>query len=104
VNHWLPVVLVAAVGFLLLGPYSYLAGAMSLDFGGKRGSATAAGIIDGVGYMAGWLSGHTVARITVRYGWRNAFLVLAVAALLTAVVALVLAMHQRVRKVGAAEA
>lgn len=103
-NPWMPVVLVALVGFLLLGPYSYLAGAMSLDFGGKRGSATAAGIIDGVGYMAGWLSGDTVARITVRYGWRNAFLVLAVASMLTALVALVLAWHQRLRKVGAAEA
>ena len=102
-NQWTPVVLVAMVGFLLLGPYSYLAGAMSLDFGGKRGSATAAGIIDGVGYMAGWLSGDTVARITVHYGWRNAFLVLAAAALLTALVALVLAMHQRVRKTRAAE-
>ena len=102
-NQWMPVVLVALVGFLLLGPYSYLAGAMSLDFGGKRGSATAAGIIDGVGYLAGWLSGDTIARITVRYGWRNAFLVLAAAALLTALVALVLAMHQRVRKIRSAE-
>jgi sugar phosphate permease len=43
--------------------------------------------------MAGWLSGDTVARITVRYGWKNAFLVLAVAALLTALVALVLVWH-----------
>jgi OPA family glycerol-3-phosphate transporter-like MFS transporter len=97
-NPWTPVVLVTLVGFLLLGPYSYLAGAMSLDFGGKRGSATAAGIIDGVGYIAGWLSGDTVARITVRYGWKNAFLALAVAAFLTALVALVLVWHQRVRK------
>jgi len=96
-SQWTPVILVAMVGFLLLGPYSYLAGAMSLDFGGQRGSATAAGIIDGVGYMAGWLSGDTVARITVHYGWRNAFLVLAAAALLTALVALVLALHQRFR-------
>jgi sugar phosphate permease len=94
-NRSLPVILVALVGFLLLGPYSYLAGAMSLDFGGKRGSATAAGIIDGVGYMAGWLSGDTVARITVRYGWRNAFLALAVAALLTTMVALLLALQRR---------
>ncbi len=97
-NPWLSVALVALTGFLLLGPYSYLAGAMSLDFGGKRGSATAAGIIDGVGYMAGWLSGDTVARITVRYGWNHAFLVLAAAALLTAIVALLLAVHQRSRK------
>jgi sugar phosphate permease len=76
---------------------------MSLDFGGKRGSATAAGIIDGVGYMGGWLSGDTVARVTVRYGWHNAFLMLAVASLLTALIALVLAWHQRLRRVAMAE-
>ena len=97
-SQWTPVVLVTLVGFLLLGPYSYLAGAMSLDFGGKRGSATAAGIIDGVGYMAGWLSGDTIARITVRYGWKNAFVALAAAAFLTALVAMVLVWHQRIRK------
>jgi len=96
-SRWTPVVLVALVGFLLLGPYSYLAGAMSLDFGGKRGSATAAGIIDGVGYLAGWLSGDTVARITVAFGWKNAFLSMAGVALLTALVALALAAHQRLR-------
>ena len=90
-------VLVTLVGFLLLGPYSYLAGAMSLDFGGKRGSATAAGIIDGVGYLAGWLSGDTVARVTVAFGWKNAFLALAGAAFLTTLVALVLLVHQRVQ-------
>jgi sugar phosphate permease len=94
-NPWIPVALVALVGFLLLGPYSYLAGAMSMDFGGEKGSATAAGIIDGVGYLAGVLSGDTVARITVLYGWRNAFVALAVTCLLTAIVALVLAISQR---------
>jgi OPA family glycerol-3-phosphate transporter-like MFS transporter len=102
-SQWTPVLLVTLVGFLLLGPYSYLAGAMSLDFGGKRGSATAAGIIDGVGYLAGWLSGDTVARITVAFGWKNAFLSMAGVALLTALVALVLASHQRLRVPAAAE-
>jgi OPA family glycerol-3-phosphate transporter-like MFS transporter len=94
-NPWIPVALVALVGFLLLGPYSYLAGAMSMDFGGDKGAATAAGIIDGVGYLAGVLSGDTMARITVKYGWRNAFVALAVTCLLTAVVALILAISQR---------
>jgi OPA family glycerol-3-phosphate transporter-like MFS transporter len=93
-SQWTPVILVTLVGFLLLGPYSYLAGAMSLDFGGARGSATASGIIDGVGYLAGWLSGDTVARVTIAYGWSNAFLALAGASFLTALVALVLAVHQ----------
>ena len=90
-----PSILVGLVGFTLLGPYSYLAGAMSLDFGGEKGSATAAGIIDGFGYMAGWLSGDTIARIAVAWGWRTAFLSLAVVSLLTALVAVVLAVHQR---------
>jgi OPA family glycerol-3-phosphate transporter-like MFS transporter len=92
---WAPVVLVTLVGFLMLGPYSYLAGAVSLDFGGKRGAATAAGIVDGLGYLAGYLSGDTVARVTLAFGWSGAFLALAAIATLTALVALVLAVHQR---------
>ena len=92
---WIPVALVALVGFLLMGPYSYLAGAMSMDFGGETGSATAAGIIDGVGYLAGILSGDTMARYTVEYGWRSSFSALGITCLLTAVVALVLAVKQR---------
>jgi sugar phosphate permease len=98
-SEWAPTILVALVGFMLLAPYSYLAGAMSLDFGGQRGSATAAGIIDGFGYLAGWLSGDTVARIAVAFGWRTAFLSLAGVSLLTALVALVLTLHQRKRTV-----
>jgi len=94
-HSWIPVTLVTLVGFLLMGPYSYLAGAMSMDFGGEKGSATAAGIIDGVGYLAGVLSGDTMARITVLYGWRKAFVALAITCLLTAIVALVLAISQR---------
>src|SRR5262245_4968627 len=61
----LPVWLVASVAFTLLGPYSYLAGAISLDFGGKQGSATASGIIDGVGYLGGALAGGAVAGVSV---------------------------------------
>jgi len=95
VQWWIAVGLVTLIGFLLMGPYSYLAGAMSMDFGGAKGSATAAGIIDGVGYLAAVLSGDSMARVTVKYGWNNAFMALAVACLLTAVVSLVLAISQR---------
>jgi len=103
-NPWVAVGFVALTGFFLLGPYAYLSGAISLDFGGKRGSATAAGIIDGVGYLAGYLSGDTVARITVAFGWKNAFFCLAGVAFLTAAVALVLVIHQRFHKPVIAEA
>jgi OPA family glycerol-3-phosphate transporter-like MFS transporter len=98
-GEWAPTILVALAGFMLLGPYSYLAGAMSLDFGGRRGSATAAGIIDGFGYLAGWLSGDTVARIEVAFGWSRAFLCLAGVSLFTALVALVLTVYQRNREI-----
>lgn len=104
-NPWVPVGLVTLTGFFLLGPYAYLSGAISLDFGGKRGSATAAGVMDGVGYLAaGFLSGDTMARVTVDYGWKNAFLMLAVVGFLTAVVAFVLVIHQHKREPLATEA
>lgn len=90
-----PVLLVTAVAFLMLGPYSYLAGAMALDFGGKQGSATASGIIDGVGYVGGILAGDTVARISVAWGWRGAFVALAAVTLLSSVAAAAYLVNQR---------
>src|SRR6185312_4202651 len=80
--------LVALVAFLLIGPYSYLAGAISLDFGGKRGCASACGIIDGVGYVfGGVVSGEVVARVSVTLGWQGVFVMLAGVAAATALVA-----------------
>ena len=90
-----PVVLVVLVAFLMLGPYSYLAGAIALDFGGKQGSATASGFIDGVGYLGGVLAGNTVAEVSVTYGWKGAFVMLAAVAWLASVAAAVYWIHQR---------
>lgn len=90
-----PVLLVTAVAFLMLGPYSYLAGAMALDFGGKQGSATASGIIDGVGYLGGILAGDSVARVSVAWGWRGAFVALAAVTLLSSVAAAAYLVNQR---------
>lgn len=80
---WLPVALLGAVAFMLIGPYSFLAGAISLDFGGKRGSATACGWIDGVGYLGGVFAGKGVGVVAQRYGWETAFLGLTGVALLS---------------------
>ena len=91
----LPVALVSLTGFLVLGPYSYLAGAISLDLGGKRGGATACGIIDGVGYLGAMAAGDTVARITRDYGWSGTFQVLAAVAMITCIGAAVYYNMQR---------
>jgi OPA family glycerol-3-phosphate transporter-like MFS transporter len=79
--------LVAMVAFLTIGPYSFLGGAISLDLGGKQGSGTTSGIIDGIGYLGGVLSGDSMARISVDFGWSGAFLVLAVIAFLSSIAA-----------------
>lgn len=98
---WMPaapiwrVILVAVVGFLTIGPYSFLAGAIALDFGGKQGSGTASGVIDGIGYLGGVFSGDSMARISIRYGWSGAFLVLAGIALLSSAAAGIFALRQK---------
>lgn len=71
-------IMLGAIAFVMLGPYSFLAGAVSLDFGGKKGSATAAGWIDGIGYLGGMLAGSGVGEIATKWGWSSAFLALAV--------------------------
>jgi len=91
----LAAVLVGLVGFLVIGPYAYLAGAFALDFGGQHGSATSSGIIDGVGYLGGVLAGDTMARISVRFGWTGAFLVLGAISLLSSGAAAALLISQR---------
>lgn len=91
----LPTLLVGLIGFLVIGPYAYLAGAIALDFGGKHGSATSSGIIDGVGYLGGILAGDSMARISVSFGWTGAFMTLAATALLSSGAAAVLFFKQR---------
>jgi OPA family glycerol-3-phosphate transporter-like MFS transporter len=73
----IPTALVMMAGFLLIGPYSYLAGAVSLDFGGKDGGASASGLVDGVGYIGGMLAGIGFAELRVNIGWNASFVVLA---------------------------
>lgn len=86
-GDWLPVIFISLVGLLLLGPYSFLAGAMSLDAGGRKGAATAAGLVDAVGYIGGTLSLWLTGLLAQRVGWNGAFLVLAVIAGITAAAA-----------------
>jgi len=97
----LPVGLVALIAFVMIGPYSYLAGAISLDFGGRRGSATASGLIDCAGYLGGVFAGNGFASISVAWGWKGGFASLAVVALLSSLAAAVYLKHQR-REIGVA--
>lgn len=90
--------LVALTAFVLIGPYSLLAGAISLDFGGASRSATAAGWIDGVGYIGGILSGSLIASVATRQGWGNAMQILAVLCVVSAALAWWYLLQQRATK------
>jgi MFS transporter, OPA family, glycerol-3-phosphate transporter len=81
--------LIAGVATFLLAPYAYCAGVAALDLGGKRGSATVAGLIDTVGYLGGIVSGRGVAGVVQSHGWSGVFLALAGVAALTVVAAVV---------------
>jgi OPA family glycerol-3-phosphate transporter-like MFS transporter len=80
----LPLSVIGAIAFCLLGPYSYLGGAFAADFGGKRASAVSSGIIDGVGYLGAVLAGDSVARMSVAWGWQGVFVSLAAVSALAA--------------------
>jgi OPA family glycerol-3-phosphate transporter-like MFS transporter len=71
-----------------------LAGAIALDFGGKRGGATASGLIDTVGYLGGAFAGVGTAHVAAALGWRGVFLALAAVAWLSAVVAAAFLLEQ----------
>ena len=97
VQTLVPMALIGLVAFGLLGPYSYLAGALALDFGGKQGGATSSGIIDGIGYLGGVLAGHSVARLSVAAGWKGVFTALAVVSAISAIASILLYLHQQRR-------
>jgi sugar phosphate permease len=81
-------VLVGVVGLLVYGPYSLLAGALAIESGGKEGAATAAGIVDGVGYVAGALAGSALGKLLDVGGYALGFRVLAGVTVVSAVIAL----------------
>jgi OPA family glycerol-3-phosphate transporter-like MFS transporter len=49
--------------------HSMLSGTASMDFGGKRAAATAAGLFDGMQYIGGSFTGIGLGMILDRFGW-----------------------------------
>jgi MFS transporter, OPA family, glycerol-3-phosphate transporter len=80
--------LLALAGLLIYGPYSILAGVVSVEVGGTALAATAAGITDGIGYLAGILAGRYLGRILDLGGYPAAFRLMAVLTFAAALIAL----------------
>ncbi len=53
----------------IFGVHGMLTGTASMDFGGTKGAATAAGILDGVQYLASGLTGFLLGHFLDKWGW-----------------------------------
>ncbi len=77
-------VLFVFLAFFVNGPHSLLGGAASMDFGGRKAAASAAGIIDAFQYVGMFLITSVGGRVIQSYGWNGWVVMLIVAALLGA--------------------
>ncbi|MBL9134473.1 MAG: MFS transporter [Verrucomicrobiales bacterium] len=83
-------VAVGLVGFLTYGPYSLLAGVLSLEIRGRGYVATVAGLVDGAGYLAAIMAGAQFGKLLDIGGYALAFPCLATLALVSAALCLLL--------------
>ena len=61
---------IVLLSFFVNGAHGMVGGAASMDFGGRKAAATAAGLIDGVQYLiAGPVVGLGMGRLLDAYGW-----------------------------------
>lgn len=84
-NWQMSAVCIAGIGFTVYGP-QFLGGLMSADLAGKRAAGTAVGFHGFFGYLSLLLSGVGVSQLQAHFGWDGAYLMLAVAAVLGALV------------------
>ena len=66
---WLAAVILIVLYFFLNGCHGLLAGTASMDFGGRRAAATAAGLLDGAQYLIGSLVGVGMGKLLEQLGW-----------------------------------
>jgi len=57
------------LSFCVNGAHGMIGGAASMDFGGRKAAATAAGLFDGMQYLAGAFVGMGVGYVTTNWGW-----------------------------------
>jgi sugar phosphate permease len=78
------VIVLGLVGFFLFGPDTLLSATAAQDIGGPAASATAGGVINGVGSIGPIIGSLFAAKISLDYGWGTLFSLLGGGALLSA--------------------
>lgn len=76
------------IGLLIFGPDALISGTAAIDFGTKKGAATAAGLINGCGSLGAILGGFIPGYLRDNYGWGWIFAVLGCCSLAAALLLL----------------
>jgi OPA family glycerol-3-phosphate transporter-like MFS transporter len=66
---WVPALCLAVLSFFVNGAHGMVGGAASMDFGGRKAAATAAGLFDGMQYLASSIVGIGMGKVLDRWGW-----------------------------------
>jgi OPA family glycerol-3-phosphate transporter-like MFS transporter len=67
---WTAMVCLSLLSFFVNGAHGMVGGAASMDFGGRRAAATAAGLFDGMQYLASSFVGILMGWLLDTYGWK----------------------------------
>lgn len=78
----------AIIGFCTYGPHVLMVGHAAQDFAGRKAAASAAGFIDGFGYIGAAMTGVFTGWLVDNYGWGAGFWYWIIAALIAAVIML----------------
>jgi OPA family glycerol-3-phosphate transporter-like MFS transporter len=68
-HRWLAAAWIGFSCMWIFGVHGMLSGTASMDFGGKKAAASAAGLLDGIQYVASGLTGFGLGWLLDRYGW-----------------------------------
>lgn len=72
--HWVwSLVVLIMIGFLMYGPHVAMVATCPMDFGTRKAAASAAGFIDGMGYIGAAITGVTSGFLVDHFGWDAAF-------------------------------
>jgi len=100
---WIAATGVGLIGFLVYAPYSLLGGVLSVEVRGSAFAATVSGVVDGTGYIAGFLSGIFFGKLLMLGGYRLGFEFMAGLTLLSAGLCCFLYRKKDIAAQGAAE-
>ena len=91
----LSLIVLAIIGFLTFGPHMLIVTAIPMDFGTKERAASAAGFIDGWGYIGAALTGVGTGFLLDNFGWNPAFYFWISGAIIAAILMVILWRYKR---------